>query len=160
VAEVLIVDDEPDIRQILSYLFEFAGYEVRTATNGEEAVAALATHAPDCVILDVMMPGLDGFGVLRVRRERRLAPWARVVLLTAKSAERDFSRGWELGADCYMLKPFDGDELLDRVEELLRCSPEELADRRRAEQDKSVLLQRVEAAFSRPSPRRRLMPGG
>jgi DNA-binding response OmpR family regulator len=156
VAEVLVVDDEPDIRQILSYLFEFAGHQVRTAADGEEAVAALADHPPDCVILDVMMPRLDGFGVLRVRRERKLAPRARVVLVTAKSGEDDYSKGWALGVDDYVLKPFDADELLARVEELLSSSPDELADRRRAEQEKSALLARVEAAFSRPSPRRGL----
>jgi two-component system OmpR family response regulator len=154
VAEVLVVDDEPEIRQILSYLLEFAGHEVRTAADGEEAVVALAEHAPDCVILDVMMPKLDGFGVLRVRKERNLAPSARVVLLTAKSGERDFSRGWELGADEYVVKPFDGEELLARVEDLLRSGPEELAARRRAEQEKSALLERIESTFSRSSPRR------
>ena len=159
-ANLLLVEDDERIRTSLRLVLEDEGHAVRVAADGESGLRALEDHAPDCMVVDVMMPGLDGFGVLRVRRERRLAPWARVVLLTAKSAERDFSRGWELGADYYMLKPFDGDELLDRVEELLRCSPEELADRRRAEQDKSVLLQRVEAAFSRPSPRRRLMPGG
>ena len=153
-AEVLVVDDEPEIRQILSYLLEFAGHEVRTAADGEEAVVALAEHAPDCVILDVMMPKLDGFGVLRVRKERNLAPSARVVLLTAKSGERDFSRGWELGADEYVVKPFDGEELLARVEDLLRSGPEELAAHRRAEQEKSALLERIESTFSRSSPRR------
>jgi len=89
-----------------------------------------------------------------VRRERRLAPWARVVLLTAKSGERDYARGWDLGADDYMVKPFDGEELLAHVEELLLSGPEELAARRRAEQEKSALLERVESAFSRSSPRR------
>ena len=153
-AEVLVVDDEPEIRQILSYLLEFAGHEVRTAADGEEAVAALAEHAPDCVILDVMMPKLDGFGVLRVRKERNLAPSARVVLLTAKSGERDFSRGWELGADEYVVKPFDGEELLARVEDLLSLGPEELAAHRRAEREKSALLERIESTFSRSSPRR------
>ena len=153
-AEVLVVDDEPEIRQILSYLLEFAGHEVRTAADGEEAVAALADHEPDCMILDVMMPKLDGFGVLRVRRERNLAPSARIVLLTAKSGERDYARGWDLGADDYMVKPFDGEELLAHVEELLLSGPEELAARRRAEQEKSALLERVESAFSRSSPRR------
>ena len=153
-AEVLVVDDEPEIRQILSYLLEFAGHEVRTAADGEEAVAALVERAPDCVILDVMMPKLDGFGVLRVRKERSLAPSARVVLLTAKSGERDFSLGWELGADEYVVKPFDGEELLARVEDLLSSGPEELAAHRRAEQEKSALLERIESTFSRSSPRR------
>ena len=159
-AEVLVVDDDADIRTMLRITLEGVGFNVREAADGYAALAALEDHAPDCMVLDLMMPKLDGWGVLKSVRQRDLAPRTKVMILSCKVEERDFVRGWELGADYYMLKPFDGDELLDRVEELLRCSPEELADRRRAEQDKSVLLQRVEAAFSRPSPRRRLMPGG
>ncbi|HMC53288.1 MAG TPA: response regulator [Acidimicrobiales bacterium] len=158
-AEVLVVDDEPEIRQILTYMLEFAGHEVRTATNGEEAIAALEVRPPDCVILDVMMPRLDGFGVLRVRRERKLAPSARVILLTAMSGERDHMRGWELGADDYVVKPFDSEQLIDRVEELLRSTPGELAARRRVEQEQSALLERVETAFSRSTLTRRRGPG-
>ena len=149
-AEVLIVDDDPDIRGILVFTMEDAGYEVREACDGAEAIAAMETRAPDCLVLDLMMPGVDGFGVLRSKRQLGLAPEARVILLTAKTAERDYIRGWELGADEYLTKPFDPDELLDRVHDLLHATPKDLQERREQELQKAELLERLESAFNRP----------
>ena len=106
--------------------------------------------APDCLVLDLMMPGIDGFGVLRSKRQLGLAPEARVILLTAKTAERDYVRGWELGADEYLTKPFDPDELLARVAGLLLASPMDLQERREQELQKAELLERLESAFNRP----------
>ena len=149
-AEVLIVDDDDDIRAILAFTLEDAGFEVREAADGNQAVAALAAKAPDCLVLDVMMPAFDGFGVLRSRRQSNLAPDARVILLTARTAERDFVRGWELGADEYLTKPFDPDELVVTVRKLLKSSAAQLSERREAELKKAELLERLESAFNRP----------
>jgi DNA-binding response OmpR family regulator len=155
-AEVLIVDDDDDIRAILAFTLEDAGFDVREAADGTQALAALEERPPDCLVLDVMMPGFDGFGVLRNRRQSNLAPGARVVLLTARTAERDFVRGWELGADEYLTKPFDPDELVVTVKRLLKSTPAQLQERRESELKKAELLERLESAFNRarvaPSP--------
>ncbi|HZQ27827.1 MAG TPA: response regulator [Acidimicrobiales bacterium] len=149
-AEVLIVDDDPDIRGILVFTMEDAGFDVREAGNGAEALEELEKRAPDCMVLDVMMPGIDGFGVLRSKRQLGVASETRVLMLTAKTSERDFVRGWELGADDYLTKPFDPDDLVERVRELLRAKPAALQERREAELQKAELLERLESAFNRP----------
>ena len=147
--EVLVVDDDPDIRMLVAFALEDSGYTVRQATDGATALAALAQEAPDAMVLDVMMPGTDGFGVLRGMRAERLAPDTRVLILTCKTEERDHLRGWELGADEYLTKPFDPEELVNRIKWLLSCSKESLEARRQAELDKAELLDRLEAAFNR-----------
>ncbi len=149
-AQVLTVDDDADIRALLVFTLEDAGFDVLEAQDGTQAVAVLQRESPDCLVLDVMMPGMDGFGVLRTRRQLGLVPEARVLLLTAKTAERDFVRGWELGADEYLTKPFDPEELIATLHRLLRTPLEALRDRREAELKKSELLERLESAFSRP----------
>jgi DNA-binding response OmpR family regulator len=103
------------------------------------------------MVLDVMMPRMDGFGVLRNMRQRELAPHTRVLVLTCKTDERDFVRGWELGADHYATKPFDPTELVDVLQELLSTSTDTLHRRRQAELEKAELLDRLESAFSRPN---------
>jgi DNA-binding response OmpR family regulator len=149
-AEVLVVDDDPDIRGLLAFTLEDEGHVVRVAADGEAALELLADQPPDCMVLDLMMPGLDGFGVLRARRQQGLAADTRVLILTCRTAERDYVRGWELGADEYVTKPFDPEAVLARVSELLACSPSVLTDRRAAELQKAELLDRLESAFSRP----------
>lgn len=148
-AEVLVVDDDPDIRMLVAFALEDSGYTVRQASDGEAALTALELRPPDVMVLDVMMPGTDGFGVLRGIRARRIAPETRVILLTCKTEERDHLRGWELGADEYLTKPFDPEELVNRVAFLLRCTKEDLAVRREAELQKAELLDRLEAAFNK-----------
>src|SRR5436190_1614118 len=113
-AEVLVVDDDPDIRMLVAFALEDSGYDVRQASDGASALAALEEHAPDAMVLDVMMPGIDGFGVLRGMRANHLGAHTRVVMLTCKTEERDHLRGWELGADEYLTKPFDPEELVER----------------------------------------------
>ena len=154
-AEILVVDDDPDIRNMLVFALEDAGFKVREAGDGESALTALEAQAPDLVVLDLMMPNVDGFGVLRGRRQRGLAPSTRFLVLTAKTAERDFVRGWELGADEYLTKPFDPDRLIQKVRDLLRTSTGVLQERRDAELQKAELLERLESAFSRPRARPR-----
>ncbi len=148
-AEVLVVDDDPDIRMLVAFALEDSGYTVRQASDGEAALVALEAKPPDAMVLDVMMPGTDGFGVLRGMRAKRIAPGTRVIMLTCKTEERDHLRGWELGADEYLTKPFDPEELVNRVKWLLQSSTEALASRREAELQKAELLDRLEAAFNK-----------
>ena len=148
-AEVLVVDDDPDIRMLVAFALEDSGYTVRQADCGDAGIAALEQKAPDLMVCDVMMPGMDGFGVLRTMRQRKLAPKTRVVMLTCKTEEKDHLRGFELGADEYLTKPFDPEELVARVKFLLSASAEQLAERREAELQKAELLDRLEAAFAR-----------
>jgi DNA-binding response OmpR family regulator len=151
VAEILVVDDDPDIRSLIRITLESYGYQVREASDGMHALEALEEHAPEAMVLDVMMPRMDGFGVLRAMRQRELAPHTRVLVLTCKTEERDFVKGWELGADHYQTKPFDPTELVDVLQDLMRTSTDALHERRRAELEKAELLDRLESAFTRPT---------
>jgi two-component system OmpR family response regulator len=148
-AEVLVVDDDPDIRMLVAFALEDSGYTVRQAGDGEQALAALEAKAPDAMVCDVMMPGTDGFTVLRNMKSRRIAQSTKVIMLTCKTEERDHLRGFELGADEYLTKPFDPEELVARVKWLLQMTKEALAERREAELQKAELLDRLEAAFNR-----------
>jgi len=152
VAEVLVVDDDADIRTMLRITLEGVGFNVREAADGYAALAALEDHAPDCMVLDLMMPKLDGWGVLKSVRQRDLAPRTKVMILSCKVEERDFVRGWELGADEYMTKPFEPDRLARKLDELLHTAPDMLRKKREAELQKAELLDRLESAFNRPRP--------
>ncbi len=111
---VLIVDDDPDIRAMLGYTLG-SEFNVRYASNGTDAIEELATRPPDAMILDVMMPGVDGYDVLEARRERGLAPDTQVLMLTCKSDERDLVRSWALGADAYLSKPTDPEQIAAKL---------------------------------------------
>jgi DNA-binding response OmpR family regulator len=102
------------------------------------------------LILDIMMPGMDGFELLTALRAGGLAPTTRIVFMTCRTSERDHLRGWELGADEYLTKPFEPEVLAERIHELLASTPEMLASRRAAELEKAALLDRLEAAMRRP----------
>jgi len=116
---VLIVDDEEDIRLVLQARLETAGFQVRTAINGMEALDRIRSNPPDLVILDVMLPGIDGFGVCAmIKRDQRFSRIP-VILLTARSQPQDRATGAALGADAHLLKPFRADELLSEVRRLL-----------------------------------------
>ena len=117
-ARVLIVDDEPPIVELLSVSLKFQGFEVATATNGAEGLDRARTFRPDAVILDVMMPGMDGFGMLR--RLRADGVDAPVLFLTAKDAIEDKVSGLTLGADDYVTKPFSLEEVVARLRVILR----------------------------------------
>jgi DNA-binding response OmpR family regulator len=114
---ILAVDDEPRYLEIIGFNLESAGYLVEGAASGEEALELLAGGEPDLIVLDVMLPGIDGFEVCRRVRERSSCP---IIMLTAKGAEEDKVRGLRLGADDYVTKPFSAQELLARVEAVLR----------------------------------------
>jgi DNA-binding response OmpR family regulator len=116
---ILIVDDEPSIVISLQYLRTREGYEVEVAGDGEAALQAISARPPDLVILDIMMPRLNGFDVCRrIRAEPRWKA-VRVLMLTAKGREVEMARGLELGADAYVTKPFSTRELVAEIRGLL-----------------------------------------
>jgi DNA-binding response OmpR family regulator len=114
--KILLVDDESNIRDLNALYLEKEGYTVEHATNGSEALARFAQSQPAMVVLDVMMPGMDGFEVLRELRRDHDTP---VLMLTARSEDIDKIVGLELGADDYMSKPFNPRELVARVKRIL-----------------------------------------
>jgi DNA-binding response OmpR family regulator len=117
--KVLVVDDDPSVRKLLNQTLEMEGYEVSTAADGEEALEELPAAQPDVVVLDVMMPKLNGLDVLdRIRRNPETSTLP-VILLTAKSSKEDVWEGWQRGVDYYMTKPFDVEELLRFIEYVL-----------------------------------------
>ena len=117
---VLIVDDEPNIVISLEFLLRREGLDVTVARDGEEGLATIRAQTPDLVVLDVMMPKLDGFAVLEaVRTDPALAP-VKILMLTAKTREAERKKGLSLGADAYMPKPFSTHELVAKVKELLQ----------------------------------------
>src|SRR5437762_6640730 len=116
---ILIVDDEPRIRDFVHMNLELEHYSVIEASNGHEALDALREHLPDLVLLDVMMPEMDGFETLRAIREVSTIP---VIMLTVRQSEQDRIHGLDLGADDYIAKPFSPRELLSRIRALLRRS--------------------------------------
>jgi len=117
VKKILVVDDEPTLVATLKYNLERDGFEVVTADDGASALNLARSHRPDLVLLDLMLPGLDGFEVCRILRRETQAP---ILMLTAKGDEIDKVVGLELGADDYVTKPFSMRELIARVRALLR----------------------------------------
>lgn len=122
-AHILVVDDDPPISELLRRALAFAGYSVTLASRGGEALTRRLERSPDLIVLDVMLPDMDGFEV--VRRLRAAGATVPVLLLTARDAVEDRVEGLAVGADDYLVKPFDPRELLARVNALLRRSPPE-----------------------------------
>ena len=118
-ADILVVDDEPTISEVLCRYLERAGYATRVAADGHAAIAAVSEHAPDLIVLDLMLPGIDGLEVMRRVRERDRDHTA-IILLTARGEESDRIVGLRLGADDYVVKPFSPAELVARVDAVLR----------------------------------------
>lgn len=120
--QILVVDDEPDILSVLVYHLSREGYQVTTAVNGPAALKAAAADRPDLIILDLMLPGMHGYEVLaKLRSDERLGSIP-VILLTALVEEEERVKGFEVGADDYIAKPFSARELGLRVEAVLRRS--------------------------------------
>ena len=114
---ILVVDDDPKIRSVLSRGLRFEGYTVQVAEDGTQALQLARLEAPDLMILDVMLPGMDGLELCRRLRQGMAAP---ILMLTARDAVPDRIAGLDSGADDYLVKPFDFDELLARIRALLR----------------------------------------
>ena len=123
-ADILVVDDEPGIRLYLKRLLGSAGFNVTTAADGEEALAAIAATPPDLVILDVMVGGRDGYEICETIKRDPARQRIKVVMLSAKSRSIEIEKGIAMGADAYLTKPFSMDELRDTVRRLLgRTAP-------------------------------------
>jgi two-component system phosphate regulon response regulator PhoB len=117
---ILVVDDEPDITALVAYHLARAGYRVSTANSGQDALKAAREERPDVVVLDLMLPGVSGYEVLRELRKREDTADVGVILLTARREEADRIKGLSLGADDYLTKPFSPQELTLRVAAVLR----------------------------------------
>ena len=123
--EILIVDDEPDVVVPIQFLMEQHGYRVMTAERGEDALDLIYHYKPDLVILDIMLPGIDGYEVCEIVSLDPNYRDVKIVFLTAKGREVDIAKGLALGADVYLTKPFSNDELVAKVKELLEKPYEE-----------------------------------
>ena len=116
-ARILVVEDEPSIGEVVSLYLRRAGYQVTVVEDGAEALESLADQLPDLVVLDLMLPKVDGLEVTRWLRERGDTP---IIMLTARREEQDRIAGLEMGADDYVVKPFSPQELVSRVRAVLR----------------------------------------
>jgi DNA-binding response OmpR family regulator len=117
--KILIVDDEPNIVMALEYTFKKNNFEVFIARDGQEAMDILKVQLPDIIILDVMMPMVDGFATLeQIKKDERLQH-CKVIFLSAKNKEKDIEKGLSLGANLYVVKPFSVKKLVEQVNELL-----------------------------------------
>ncbi len=117
-AKILVVDDDPAIRQLLTDVLELDGHDVHVAVDGHDGVRVFEAIHPDFVVLDVMMPGLDGYGVLRSIRSQEGDP-VPVLMLTAAADADSAARGWADGVDYYLAKPFTADEVLYLIDGVL-----------------------------------------
>jgi DNA-binding response OmpR family regulator len=117
--KILIVDDEPSIVMALQFLMVQNGYETIVACSGEEAMQAVVRHPPDLMLLDIMLPVVDGFEVCRRVRENPEWKDTRIVLVTALGSDGNVAKGLDLGADAYVTKPFSNAGLVAKVKELL-----------------------------------------
>ena len=120
--KILVVDDEVNITQILEFSIGAEGYEVIAAQNGEEAIDKARREQPDLIILDIMMPIIDGYEACRILKANPLTKNIPVILLTAKGRDIDKRLGYEVGATDYIIKPFSPNKLIDRIHELLSCT--------------------------------------
>jgi DNA-binding response OmpR family regulator len=129
---VLVIDDEPDVLLLCRVNLRHAGHEVLEAGDGEQGIAHALERRPDVVVLDLMLPHIDGYDVLRTLRNDDRTSSLPVLILTAKTQQEDRRRCLELGADAFITKPFTPDVLGDAVEELVSLSDEERAANRAA----------------------------
>jgi DNA-binding response OmpR family regulator len=116
---VLIADDEPNIVASLEFLMEQAGYEVKVAANGQEALELAASFRPDLVLLDVMMPGKNGYEVCQSIKSDPATRAVKVIMLSAKGRDIEVAKGLELGADAYVTKPFATRDLVAQIRDML-----------------------------------------
>jgi len=123
--KILVVDDEPDAVELVEFNLKSAGYQVTTAADGEEALNKARSNLPDLIVLDLMLPEVDGLEICKILRRDPKTSGIPIVMLTAKAAEVDRILGLELGADDYVTKPFSPRELVLRIKRLLRSEKED-----------------------------------
>ena len=119
IKKILIVDDEPDVASLLTLLFESQGHQVIVATDGQQALEKARHENPDLILLDIMLPRIDGYRVARMLKFDEKFRHIPIVMLTAKIQDKDKQLGLETGADAYVTKPFDTVALLEKVKEIL-----------------------------------------
>ncbi|MCI5772877.1 MAG: response regulator transcription factor [Clostridiales bacterium] len=142
---ILIVDDDPNIAQLIKLYLEKEGYDVTVCDRGDTALSAFKQNPPSLVLLDVMLPGMDGYQVCRAIRQDSTVP---IIMLTAKDETFDKVLGLELGADDYMTKPFENKELVARVKAVLRrAAPEEVADKTLSFPGLTISLDQYQAVY-------------
>lgn len=117
---LMLVDDDPNLVVLVSDYLEFRGYEVVTAENGKKALELLEHEIPDLIICDIMMPEMDGYTLVKLIRENQRLSWIPVLFLSAKGQSQDKVKGLNTGADVYIVKPFEPEELIAQVESSLR----------------------------------------
>ena len=126
--EILIVDDEPNIVVPIQFLMEQQGYRVMIAERGEDALDLIYQYKPDLVLLDIMLPGIDGYEVCEIVRLNPNFRKVKIIFLTAKGREEEIAKGLALGADAYITKPYSNAELVAKVKELLEKTNEEAGE--------------------------------
>lgn len=117
--KILLVDDEPNIIMSLEYTFKKNNYEVFIARDGEEALAILKKETPDAIVLDIMMPKVDGYATITEIKKTEDLQNCKIIFLSAKNKESDIKKGMELGANAYLTKPFSIKKLVETVQNLL-----------------------------------------
>jgi len=120
VTRVLVVEDDPDIAQLVAHYLEKSGFSVERLANGRDALASIAAHPPDVLVLDLMLPEVDGLEICRLVRGNTATAATPIIMLTARAEESDRIVGLEIGADDYLAKPFSPNELVARVRALVR----------------------------------------
>jgi DNA-binding response OmpR family regulator len=146
-ARILIAEDNAEIRALVSSILVEEGHKVSVAQNGQQALDMMLEDPPDVLLLDIMMPQMDGYTVLKEVKSSGIRDAMKIMILTAKTSESDWVRGYKLGADAYVTKPFDIDELTGQIDELLSMTKDQLRQRREQELDKAQLLSRLESIF-------------
>ena len=119
---VLVVDDEPQVAWMLSFSLEAEGYRTLSARNGRAAIDMVREHRPELMLLDIMMPVMDGWGVLEELNKMPAADRPRVIVVSARASARDRARADQMGADAFVAKPFDIDDLLGTIGAFARAS--------------------------------------
>src|SRR6266496_5196236 len=133
---ILVIDDNQDIRENTAEILEMGGYKIFTAENGKKGVELALKEKPDVIVCDIMMPELDGYGVLHLLRKNPESQNIPFIFLTAKTERTDFRKGMEMGADDYITKPFDDIELLNAIE--IRLKKADILDNKYASSPQGI----------------------
>jgi len=139
--KLLLIDDDPNLILLVKDYLEFRGYEVMAAGNGREALEILNLHLPDMIICDVMMPEMDGYAFVDKIRQDSRTSWIPIMFLSAKGQSQDKIKGLTTGADIYMIKPFEPEELVAQVESSLKQANRLLRHSNRSTLDESTRIQ-------------------